>query len=109
MCIRDRNKIDNYIDVGVIDRSLDWLRKSYQKNTAEFTISKTGYDDFSRPPQFCSDVYILFILTLMDDYHVNYKSIVSHKISNYESSSKSSDKDCYLGSFIALVYSGIVI
>jgi hypothetical protein len=102
----EMNKIGEYIDVKVIDRTLDWLRKKYQKNKAKFEMKGSGYDSFARPPQFCSDIYILFILTLMDDYHVNYKSIVSHKIEDYESGKNFSDNDSYLGSFIALVYLG---
>ena len=102
----EMNKLGDYVDVKVIDRTLDWLRKKYQKQKAHFEMPKGGFDDFARPPQFCSDVYILFILTLMDDYHVNYKSIVTHKISDYESTKDSSEVDCYLSSFIALVYLG---
>ena len=101
----EMNKIGNYIDVNVIDRTLDWLRKSYQKNKAQFEL-RNGWDDFASPPQFCSDIYILFILTLMEDYQVNYHQIVEHKIEDYESRKGSSKIDCYLSSFIALVYSG---
>jgi uncharacterized protein YfaS (alpha-2-macroglobulin family) len=102
----EMNKIGEYIDVKVIDRTLDWLRKKYQKSKAEFKIKGEDWDSFSRPPQFCSDIYIIFILTLMDDYNVNYKSIVSHKINDYESGKNSSRNDSYLGSFIALIYLG---
>jgi hypothetical protein len=102
----EMNKIGNYIDVKVIDRTLDWLRKKYQKDKAQFEMKGSGYDSFARPPQFCSDIYILFILTLMDDYNINYKSIVSHKIQNYEANKDSSKRDHYLESFVALVYSG---
>ena len=100
----EMNKLGDFIDPKVIDRSLDWLRKKYQKGSAEFTINSVGCDSFSRPPQFCSDVYILFILTLLDDYQVGYKSIVEHKISQYEQGEKTDD--LYLSSFIALVYFG---
>lgn len=100
------NKLGPYIDVKVIDRTLDWLRKKYQTKTAQFEVDSSGYDSFARPPQFCSDIYILFILTLMDDYHVNYKSIVAHKIAQYEAHKSSAGSDSYLHSFIALVYLG---
>lgn len=102
----EMNAIGQYIDVKIIDRTLDWLRKLYQKTSAEFKIKGSGYDSFSRPPQFCSDIYIAFIMTLMQDYHVNYKSIVSHKIADYEAKPNSAKDDIYLSSFIALVYQG---
>lgn len=102
----EMNKLGDYIDVKIIDRTLDWLRKKYQNKKAEFEMPSRGFDAFSKPPQFCSDIYILFILTLMDDYHVNYKSIVSHKIEDYESKKQASDFDCYLSCFISLVYLG---
>jgi uncharacterized protein YfaS (alpha-2-macroglobulin family) len=102
----EMNKIGDYIDVKIIDRTLDWLRKKYQKGKAQFEMKGTGYDDFARPPQFCSDVYILFILTLMEDYNINYKSIVTHKIQDYEGNTDSSGSDSYLGSFISLIYLG---
>ena len=102
----EMNRISNFIDLKVIDRSLDWLRKKYQKSNAEFKMEGRGYDSFARPPQFCSDIYILFIMTLMDDYHINYKSIVSHKIADYESKKNASQKNSYLSSFVALIYLG---
>ena len=100
----EMNKLGDYIDPKIIDRSLDWMRKNYQKESCEFRINSKGHDAFARPPQFCSDVYILFILTLLDDYHVQYKSIVEHKIIQYEQGQKT--QDLYLRSFIALVYFG---
>ena len=103
----EMNKIKDYVDVAKIDRTLDWLRKKYQKKSGEFKNSTQGYDAFSRPPQFCSDIYIVFILTLLDDYHVNYESIVSNMISHYEKNNENDINDCYLESFIALVYKGM--
>jgi uncharacterized protein YfaS (alpha-2-macroglobulin family) len=99
----EMNKCGNLIDNKVIDRSLNWLRKQYNNSKGEFKVN-SGYDDFSRPPQFCSDIYILFILTLMDDYHINYKSIVEDKIKKYEKTN--STDDMYLNAFICLVYLG---
>ena len=102
----EMNSIGQYVDENIIDRTLDWLRKLYQRGSAEFKIEGSGYDSFARPPQFCSDIYIAFIMTLMQDYHVNYKSIVSHKIADFEANRSQAEGDSYLTSFIALVYLG---
>ena len=102
----EMNELGDNVDVNVIDRALDWLRKQYNSEKAEFSLAKTGCDSFSRPPQFCSDIYIVFIMTMLQDYDVKYRKIVQEKLESFEKNSAEKADDDYLAAFIALIYLG---
>ena len=100
------NQLGDFIDVNVIDRALDWLRQQYNSGTSEFKLGSGGCDTFARPPQFCSDIYIVFIMTMLQDYDVKYKKIVKEKLAGFEKNPTEHSEDNYLSAFIALVYIG---
>ena len=102
----EMNQLGDHIDPDIIDRTLDWLRKAYNCKDSEFKISASGCDDFGNPPQFCSDIYIVFILTMLDDYDVKYRQIVEEKLSKIEEGSGENLKDVYLASFVSMIYLG---
>lgn len=100
----EMNKIGQYVDLDVIDRSLNWLRGKYNSSDAEFTLTK-GLDSFGNPPQQISDIYIAFVMTLFDQYQIDYSSIIDPIIFKFEAGSDSSDS--YLLSFVGLLYENL--
>ena len=62
---------------------MNWLKNQYSSSTKNFAF-KFGYDDFGRPDQEVSDLYILFVLSLFDAYRVDYSNKVKSTIEMFE-------------------------
>ena len=100
----EMNQIGNYVDVDVIDRTLNWLRGKFSSANVEFPLSQ-GLDSFGSPPQQISDIYIVFVMSMFDQYEIDYSSVVDPVISKFESGSSTSDS--YLLSFVGLLYENL--
>lgn len=80
---------------------MDWLRKNYDQTKREFTLT-AGMDSFGRPLQSLSDLFIIFVFSLMKVYIEDYKSIVNDILAKYET--MTGTYDCYNRAFVGLVY-----
>ena len=100
----EMNKIGNYVSLDVIDRTLNWLRGKYSTSKVEFPISQ-GLDSFGNPPQEISDIYIVFVMSMFDQYNIDYSSVINPILSKFESSSNTNDS--YLLSFVGLLYENL--
>ena len=100
----EMNKLGNYVSLDVIDRTLNWLRGKYSTSDIEFTLSQ-GMDSFGNPPQEISDIYIVFVMSMFDQYNIDYSSVVNPIISKFESGSTTNDS--YLLSFVGLLYENL--
>jgi hypothetical protein len=100
----EMNKIGNYVDLDVIDRTLNWLREKYSTQNITFPLTE-GLDSFGNPPQEVSDIYIVFVMSMFDQYQIDYSSIINSVISKYESGNQSTDS--YMISFVGLLYENL--
>lgn len=93
-------------DEVLLDRSLQWLRDNYREKGVKFLMKKHLRPDQGYPSQFRSDLYIMFVLTLLKNRFADYKTIVHHKISDYDMKEKKQKLDSYLQSLLSMIYLG---
>ena len=93
-------------DTVLLDKTLQWLRDNYREKGVKFLMKKHLRPDQAHPSQFRSDLYIMFVLTLLRDRFSDYRTIVSHKIDDYDMREKKQRMDSYLRSLIAMIYKG---
>ena len=67
---------------AVIDRSLNWLKCQLDESRRVFKFGR-GLDSFARPPQDISDVFILFVMTLLENYSVDDSALLDPVLKNY--------------------------
>ena len=96
-------------DAVLLDRILQWLRDNYREKGVKFLMKKHLRPGQAHPSQFRSDIYIMFVLTLLKNRFSDYKSIVHHKISDYDMQEKKKKLDYYLRSLLAMIYLGKLI
>jgi hypothetical protein len=96
----------NFKDKTLLDRTLQWLRNQYKETEVRFDMRKHLRPNQAHPSQFRSDLYIMFILTLLRDRFADYKTIVYHKVSDYDMLQKKQKLDSYLRSLFAMIYYG---
>ena len=99
---KEMNMLGDYVSLDVLDRTLSWLRKHYSEPQAEFPLSQ-GVDSFGNPPQTLSDIYILFVMSMFEDYHVSFMPMVDAMIAKFEASSTNSE-DPYQIAFVGMLY-----
>ena len=90
----------DYLDEDVITRSIKWLKEKCKKGV--YKIGK-GYDRFGKSPQLLSDVYILFVMSVLEDNDIDLKHDIIFKIQEYEKNPKNFTDSYYLA-FIGLIY-----
>lgn len=98
---QEMNELGNYVELDVIDRTLSWLHKQYNKNQVLFELSQ-GMDSFGNPPQTISDLYIIFVMTLFKQYDIDYDNLVKPIIDKFNNSNQSNDP--YMISFVGYLY-----
>jgi hypothetical protein len=96
------NEVTNLVPVEVIDRSVNWLRGQFNSDSGHFEFGR-GLDSFSRPPLLVSDVYILFVMTLLDSYDVDYSKVLNPWLRRYEAKALEA-RDSYLLAFVGLAF-----
>ena len=94
------NKLGQFVPPEVIDRTLNWLRGQFDGDEGHFIFGR-GLDSFARPPLLVSDVYILFVMTLLDRYAVDYSSVLNPWLFRYQTDALKKN-DSYLLSFVGL-------
>ena len=98
----EMNKLGKYVPKEVIDRSLNWLKGQFDKSLQVFKFGR-GLDSFARPPQAISDVFILFVMTLLENYSVDFSSLLDPVLEKYRAKAFQ-DKDSYLLAFVGLAF-----
>ena len=98
--------ISKFKDATLLDKTIQWLRKNYKEKEVRFNMKKHLRPDQAHPSQFRSDLYIMFVLTLLRNRFADYKSIVHHKVSDYDMIEKKQKLDSYLRSLFAMIYFG---
>jgi uncharacterized protein YfaS (alpha-2-macroglobulin family) len=96
-------------DVTMLNKTLQWLRENYRDKGSKglkFLMKKHLRPGQAHPSQFRSDIYIMFVLTQMRNRFADYKTIVSHKIDDYDMKPKKQRLDSYLRSLLAMIYAG---
>lgn len=97
----------------LLDRTLNWLRNNYKKSGVKFNMKKHLRQGQAFPTQFRSDIYIMFVLTLLRDRFSDYRTIVLHKMDDYDMKiddykirEKMFRLDSYLRSILSMIYMG---
>lgn len=98
----EMNKLGDYVGKDVLDRSLNWLRGQFDKEKQQFRFGR-GLDSFARPPQMISDVYILFVMTLLDNYAVDFSKLLDPVLEKYRKDVFKKN-DSYLLAFVGLAF-----
>jgi uncharacterized protein YfaS (alpha-2-macroglobulin family) len=98
----EMNKLGDFVEKEVLDRSLNWLKDQFDNDKKEFKFGN-GLDSFARPPQTISDVYILFVMTLLDNYSVDFSSLLDPVLEKYKDDAFEK-KDSYLLAFVGLAF-----
>lgn len=98
----EMNKLGDYVSKEVLDRTLNWLKVQFDENDEEFKF-ENGVDSFARPPQMISDVYILFVMTLLENYAIDFSGLLNPVLKKYTEDAFKK-KDSYLLAFVGLAY-----
>ena len=99
----EMNLVGDFVDVDVIDRSLNWLRGKFQQNEKIFEFGN-GLDSFGRPPQNISDIYIIFVMSLFKDYSIDFEDLIEPVLKKYTNQILK-NKDSYMLAFVGLIFS----
>ena len=98
----EMNTLGDYVDKEVIDRSLNWLKDQFNQADQQFEFGN-GLDSFARPPQTVSDVYILFVMSLLETYAIDYSKLLDPVLKKYTQDAFK-ENDSYLLAFVGLAY-----
>ena len=98
----EMNKLGDFVDADLLDRLLNWLRGQFDGDSKQFRFGR-GLDSFARPPQLVSDVYILFVMTLLENYAVDYSSLLDPVLDEYRDEAFEK-RDSYLLAFVGLAF-----
>lgn len=98
--------LKGFKDKTLLERTLQWLRNQYKETEVKFNMKRDSRPGQALPSQFRSDLYIMFVLTLLRDRFADYRTIVHHKVDDYDMLEKKVRMDSYLRSLFAMIYFG---